>query len=164
MSKFEEELEDMPVYFPEPIEKPLELKIKYHDSELIKLIQVEGSDWIDLRCAEDVEIEQFDSKLISLGISMEIPAGFEAHIAPRSGTFKNYGVIMTNGLGIIDQKFKGNGDIWGMNVWATRKTKINKNDRICQFRIIEKQPKLIFNEVDDMNNEDRGGWSSTGVK
>ncbi len=164
MSRFEEELENMKDVYPvEKIISPLELKVKYHDSELIKLEQVEGSDWIDLRSATDIEIEQFESKKISLGISIEIPIGFEAHIAPRSGTFDKYGIIMTNGLGIIDNKYKGNEDIWGMNVWAVRKTKINKNDRICQFRIIEKQPNLIFNEVDDMNNENRGGWGSTGI-
>lgn len=140
-----------------------EIRIKYVDSNMPRLVQKEGSDWIDLRSLAKVELKQGESCLFSLGISMEIPKGFEAHIVPRSSTFKNWGVIQTNGIGIIDNSYAGNGDVWGMQVYATRDTIIEQYDRICQFRIIEKQPSLLFTEVDDMNNEDRGGFGHSGV-
>jgi dUTP pyrophosphatase len=138
------------------------IKIKYHNPSMIPLVQKEDSDWIDLRCSEETIILQGEFKKVSLGTSMEIPAGFEAHIVPRSSTFSTWGIIQTNGIGIIDNHYKGNNDVWAMPVYATRDTIIQENDRICQFRIIEKQPNLIFEEVEDMNNEDRGGFGHSG--
>lgn len=141
----------------------MNIKIKYH-CNIEKIKQIENCDWVDLRSAKEVVLLAGEFALISLGISMKIPEGFEGHLAPRSSTFKNWGIIQTNSVGIIDESYCGNNDIWAMPVYATRDTIINKNDRICQFRIIEKQPKLSFEEVDDMNNESRGGFGSTGTK
>ena len=139
------------------------IKIKYHTDEIEKLRYIDGkSDWIDLRAAEDVELKAGEFKLISLGVSMELPKGYEAHIVPRSSTFKNFGVIQTNHCAIIDESYCGDNDIWKMPVYATRDTTIHKNDRICQFRIEKHQPTIMFEEVDTLGNEDRSGFGSSG--
>ena len=138
------------------------IKIKYHDSELEKIKSIDKGDWIDLRAAETIEIKKDESKLISLGISMQLPDGYEAHIVPRSSTFKNFGIIQTNHKGIIDQSYCGDNDIWKFSAYALRDSIIKKNDRICQFRIMEKQPKIEFIEVTSLSNKDRGGFGSTG--
>ena len=139
------------------------IKIKYHTDEIEKLRYIDGkSDFIDLRAAEDIELKAGEFKLISLGVSMELPKGYEAHIVPRSSTFKTWGIIQTNSMGIVDESYCGDNDIWKMPVYATRDTIIHKNDRICQFRIMEHQPTIEFDEVNHLNGEDRGGFGSTG--
>ena len=139
------------------------IKIKYHTDEIEKLRYIDGkSDFIDLRSAEDVELKAGEFKLISLGVSMELPKGYEAHIVPRSSTFKTWGIIQTNSMGIVDESYRGDSDIWKMPVYATRDTVIHKNDRICQFRIIEHQPTIEFEEVNHLDGEERGGFGSTG--
>lgn len=140
------------------------IEIKYHDDELVKLNYIDGkSDWIDLRSAEDVVLKKGEFKLISLGVSMKLPKGYEAHIVPRSSTFKNFGIIQTNSIGIVDNTYCGDKDIWKYPVLAIRDTEIHKNDRICQFRIVENQPMVIFNEVIKLDDTNRGGFGSTGI-
>lgn len=140
------------------------IEIKYHDDELVKLNYIDGkSDWIDLRSAEDVVLKKGEFKLISLGVSMKLPKGYEAHIVPRSSTFKNFGIIQTNSIGIVDNTYCGDKDIWKYPVLAMRDTEIHKNDRICQFRIVENQPMIIFNEVIKLDDINRGGFGSTGI-
>lgn len=142
-----------------------DIKIKYVCEELERLRYIDGkSDWIDLRAAEDVVLKKGEFKLISLGVSMQLPKGYEAHIAPRSSTFKNFGIIQANHLGIVDESYCGDEDIWRFPAIAMRDTKISKNDRICQFRIVEHQPKINFLEVESLNNAGRGGFGSTGIK
>lgn len=139
------------------------IKIKYFTDKIEKLTYIDGkSDWIDLRAAEDIELEAGEFKLIPLGVAMEIPAGYEAHIVPRSSTFKNYGVIQTNHCGVVDNSYCGDNDQWFMPVYALRKTSIKTNDRVCQFRIVENQPRIQFNEVEHLEGVDRGGHGSTG--
>ena len=139
------------------------IKIKYHTDEIEKLRYIDGkSDFIDLRAAEDVELKAGEFKLISLGVSMELPKGYEAHVVPRSSTFKTWGILQTNSIGIIDESYCGDNDIWKMPVYATRDTTIHKNDRICQFRIMKHQPTIEFEEVDKLDGSDRGGFGSTG--
>lgn len=139
------------------------IKIKYHSDKIEKLTYIDGkSDWIDLRSAEDVVLRQGEFKLISLGISMQLPEGYEAHIVPRSSTFKNFGIIQTNHMGIVDETYCGDNDIWMMPVLAIRDTVININDRICQFRIQKHQPNIIFEETKMLSNKNRGGIGSTG--
>ena len=139
------------------------IKIKYHTDEIEKLRYIDGkSDWIDLRSAEDVELKAGEFKLISLGVSMELPKGYEAHIVPRSSTFKNFGVIQTNHQAVIDESYNGDNDIWKYPVYALRDTIIHKNDRICQFRIMEHQPTIEFDEVEHLEGEERGGFGSSG--
>ena len=140
------------------------IKIKYHDDELIRAEQKPGSDWIDLRAAEDIELKKGDFKLISLGVSMSLPKGYEAHIVPRSSTFKNFGTIQVNSTAIIDNFFSGENDVWKYPVYATRDAVIHKNDRICQFRIVKNQPPIIFEEVDNLGGKSRGGFGSTGIQ
>jgi dUTP pyrophosphatase len=139
----------------------LNIKIKYH-APIEKLSMIEKGDWCDLRAAETVEIKQFESRLFSLGVSMELPEGYEAHIAPRSSTFSKWGVLLTNSVGVVDESYRGDNDVWKVNFYATRDTIINFNDRILQFRIIPKQPKLNFEEVEFLGSVDRGGFGSTG--
>lgn len=139
------------------------IKIKYHSSEIQKLEYIEGkSDWIDLRAAEHVVLKKGEFKLINLGISMELPKGYEAVIVPRSSTYKNFGIIQTNHMGVIDETYCGDDDVYMMPALAVRDTEINVNDRICQFRIQRHQPQIVFEEVEHLGNENRGGIGSTG--
>lgn len=142
----------------------MRIQIKYHDPDLICLEQKPGSDWIDLRAAEDVEMKAGEFKLISLGVSMQLPEGYEAHVIPRSSTFKNFGVIQTNSFGLIDETYCSNQDIWRFPAYAMRDTVIHKNDRICQFRIERHQPPIMFQEVESLAGEERGGFGSSGVR
>lgn len=140
------------------------VQIKYHSQEIEKLRYIDGkSDWIDLRAAENVTLKAGEYRLISFGISMKIPEGYEAHVVPRSSTFKNFGILQSNSYGIIDCSYCGENDIWKMPVYAVRDTEIHVNDRIAQFRIMENQPKILFEEVERMEGEDRGGFGSTGT-
>lgn len=139
------------------------IKIKYFTDQIERLRYIDGkSDWIDLRAAEEVTMKAGEFKLIPLGIAMELPAGYEAHVVPRSSTFKNFGVIQTNSMGIIDETYCGDNDQWFFAAYALRDTKIEVNDRICQFRIMEHQPALDFSEAEVLGNENRGGHGSTG--
>ena len=138
--------------------------IKYHNPDLIKIERISIGDWIDLRSAQNVELKRGENKLISLGVSMKLPNGYEAHIVPRSSTFKNWGITQTNHCGVIDNSYSGTNDIWMFSAYAHRDTKINMNDRICQFRIIKKMPRIKFKEVEKLSNKDRGGFGSTGKK
>jgi dUTP pyrophosphatase len=139
------------------------IKIKYHSDEIEKLEYIDGkSDWIDLRAAEDVVLKQGEFKLIKLGVSMQLPVGYEAVIVPRSSTYKNFGIIQTNHMGVVDETYCGDNDIWMMPALAMRDTQIHVNDRICQFRIQKHQPQIQFEEVDVLGNADRGGIGSTG--
>lgn len=146
----------------------MEIKIKYlhEDLEKIKFIEGEKSDWIDLRCAskEPIVLKKGEFKLIPLGVAMQLPKGYEAHIVPRSSTYKTFGVIQTNHQGVVDNSYCGDNDWWFYPVYALRDTKIEFNDRICQFRIVEKMPNVNIVEVEMLGNEDRGGCNSTGIK
>lgn len=139
-----------------------EIKIKYFDKDIEKIKTIDKGDWVDLRSAIDIDLKQGEFKLIPLGIGMILPSGYEAHIVPRSSTFKNFGVIQTNHQAVIDESYCGDNDQWLYPIYALRDTHICKNDRICQFRIVEKQPILSFVEVQKLNEEDRGGFGSTG--
>ena len=141
------------------------LKIRYISKEIEKLRYIDGvSDWIDLRCAEEVELKQGEWRLIRLGIAVELPKGYEAHIVPRSSTFRNFGIIQTNHMGVVDHSYCGDEDEWKYPVLAMRDTVIHVNDRICQFRIMKNQPKLVFEEVEHLGGESRGGFGTTGVQ
>ena len=142
--------------------KKLEILVKYHDKDLGKIEKLPVGDWIDLRSAETVVMDPNQFRIISLGISMKLPEGYEAHVLPRSSTFKKWGILMTNSMGVIDETYCGNNDVWGFSALAMRDTTIFKGDRICQFRIVKKMPEVKFTEVDDMEAADRGGFGSTG--
>lgn len=140
-----------------------QIKIQYKDETIERLKYIDGkSDWIDLRAAEKIELKQGEFKLIPLGVAMQLPAGYEAHIVPRSSTYKNFGIIQTNHTGIVDETYCGPNDWWYMPAYALRDTVIEKNDRICQFRIQKHQPEVVFEEVDALTGQDRGGIGSTG--
>lgn len=140
----------------------MEIKIKYH-SDIDRLGFVNGnSDWIDLRVAEDVTLKAGEFKLISLGVSMQLPEGYEAVIIPRSSTFKHWGVLQTNHVGLIDNSYCGDNDIWMFPALATRDVTIKKNERICQFRIQKKMETVTFKTVDTLGNANRGGFGSSG--
>lgn len=140
----------------------LPLRIKYFDKNIEKLKKTEKGDWIDLRSAIDISLKKGDFALIPLGVGMVLPDGYEAHIVPRSSTFKNWKIIQTNSVGIIDNSYSGENDQWMMPVYAVEDTKIKKNDRICQFRILEKMPVLEIQEAEHLNDVSRGGFGSTG--
>ena len=142
----------------------MKIKIKYFDPELEEISKIPQGDWIDLRAAETVNMKKGEFKLIRLGVGMILPEGYEAHVLPRSSTCKNFGIILSNSQGIIDESFQGNDDEWMFPAIAVRDTIIHKNDRICQFRIVDKQPEITFEKVDHLNAESRGGVGSTGTK
>ena len=141
----------------------MNIKIKYFTDKIEKLRYIDGkSDWIDLRCAEEISLKKGEWKLIPLGVAMQLPKGYEAHIVPRSSTFKNFGIIQTNHCGVVDSSYCGDNDQWFMPVLAVRDTEIHVNDRICQFRIMENQPKIEFEEAEHLDAADRGGFGTTG--
>lgn len=140
-----------------------EIQVKYFTDAIDELCYVDGkSDWIDLHAAEEVTLRSGEFRLIPLGVAIALPAGYEAHIVPRSSTFKNYGILQTNSMGVVDYAYRGDGDQWRMPVYATRDVTIPQNARICQFRIVANQPKLHFTRVDHLEAPDRGGFGSTG--
>ena len=137
--------------------------LKLFTIRIDKLDYIAGkSDWIDLRAAEDVEFRAGEFRMINLGVSMELPEGYEAHVVPRSSTFKNYGLIQTNSCGVIDETYCGQDDVWHWPAYATRDTVVHVNDRICQFRIMEHQPHILFEEAAVLEGKYRGGFGSPG--
>ncbi len=139
------------------------IKIQYLNDSIKRLEYIDGkSDWIDLRAAEHVVMKKGDFHLIHLGVAMQLPKGYEAHIVPRSSTYRNFGIIQTNHTGIVDESYAGPNDWWYMAAYALRDTEIHVNDRICQFRIVEHQPQVTFEECSRLEAPDRGGIGSTG--
>ena len=142
----------------------LNIDIVYHNPNMPKLEKVDNGDWIDLRASVGGAFKKGDFALIDLGVSMRLPEGYEAHIAPRSYTFKHWGIIQCNSVGVVDNSFSGTNDVWKMPCFFTRDTVIEPNDRICQFRIIKKMEPVSFTEVTELDNTDRGGFGSSGRK
>jgi len=140
------------------------IKIKYFSDEIEKLCYIAGnSDWIDLRVAENVVMKKGEFRLIRLGVAMELPEGYEAHVVPRSSTYKNFGLIQTNHMGVIDESYKGDADEWKWPALAMRDTEVHVGDRLCQFRIMKHQPQISFLEVASLENDDRGGFGTSGT-
>lgn len=139
-----------------------DVKVKYFTDKIDPLEKIEQGDWVDLRVAEDVEMEAGEFRLLHLGVAMQLPDGYEAIVAPRSSTYKKWGIVQANSIGVIDESYCGDGDEWRFPAIALVDTKIPCNTRICQFRIQKKQPKLNFITVDQLGNPDRGGIGSTG--
>nr|DAL89974.1 MAG TPA: dUTPase [Caudoviricetes sp.] len=148
------------------IGKSFTIPIKYHNPELTHLQKIDGnkSDWIDLRAAEKVTLKKGEIRRISLGISMQLPENYEAHILPRSSAPEKFGIIMAHSQGIIDNSYCGDDDVWSFLALAIRDTTIYVNDRIAQFRIYQNQPSISFVPVNTLGNPNRGGFGSTGVK
>ena len=140
------------------------ITIKYFDKEIEQISINKNGDWVDLRASDTIKLNKGEFKLSPLGVGMILPKGYEAHIVPRSSTFKNYGIMQTNHQGVVDNSYSGDEDEWKFPAYATRDTLIRKGDRICQFRIMKRQPKLRFNVVDKLNDISRGGFGSSGVK
>ena len=148
-------------------EQTVQIRIRYHSDKIDRLTYIDGkSDWIDLRAAEDVVLSKGEFRMIDLGISVRLPDGYEAIVAPRSSAFKNFGIIQVNSIGIIDESYGKNStnDRWMYPVLAMRDTEIHVNDRIAQFRILEHQPKIVFEEIGEMKGEARGGFGSSGIR
>jgi len=146
----------------ETTRKTKRIRIKYLTPDIDPVKEISQGDWIDLRAAEDVHIEKGEYRMIPLGVAMELPVGYEAIVAPRSSTFKHFGILMANSIGVIDESYCGDNDEWHFPAYATRATFIRKNDRICQFRILRHQDPVIFETVTELGNGDRGGFGSTG--
>ena len=138
------------------------IKVKYFNKDIQPLEKIEKGDWIDLRASEDFDLDAGDFVIIPLGIGMKLPEGYEAHVVPRSSTYKKWGIIQANSMGVIDNSYSGVTDDWKFPALAMRDTHISKNDRICQFRIVKKQPEIEIIKVEHLDNESRGGFGSTG--
>ena len=143
-------------------ENPLVIDVKYH-AAIDPLQQIKVGDAIDVRAAEDVDLDFLGVKRVSLGFSCKLPEGYIAILSPRSSLFSEHFVIQTNSIGIIDNSYCGNNDVWCMELVCLKAhTHISKNERIGQFLVIHKPPKAKFHTVDDLETEDRGGYGSTG--
>lgn len=140
------------------------IKVKYLDGEVTRLAKIDKGDWIDLYAAETVELKAGEMKLVHLGVAMKLPDGYEGHLAPRSSTFKKWGIIQANSVGVVDNSYCGDNDWWRFPALAMRDTVISRGDKICQFRIVEKQPNICFAEVEELGEADRGGFGSTGTR
>ena len=140
------------------------IKICYVDKEMPKIEKINVGDWIDLRSRVELDYKAGDYLQIPLGIIVQLPNGYEAIEAPRSSTFKKYGIIMCNSIGIIDNSYCGPGDEWNFLGYALRDGHIDKYDRICQFRILKSMPYTEIVEIEEPEGESRGGIGSTGVK
>lgn len=140
------------------------ITILYHKKQMSRIEKISKGDWIDLRLAETVTLKKGEYQLLSLGVSIKLPKGYEALVASRSSTFKNYGIIMANSIGIIDETYCGTNDIWRFPALATKDITIPADTRIAQFRIIKHQPKIEFIIADKLSNSNRGGIGSTGTK
>ena len=144
----------------------MKIRIKYLEGAK-RMEKIAKGNWIDVYAYEDVFVPVNERKMINLGFALELPNGYEGHLAPRSSTFKTWGIIQTNSVGVVDDTYIGDGDIWHMPVYClTAKdeggTWIRKGDKIGQFRIMETMPKIEFEEVDSFGNSNRGGFGSTG--
>lgn len=140
----------------------MEIKVKYLVPGLAPIKQAHPGEWYDLQAAYTYEMQKNNRYMIHLGVAIKLPRGYEAILVPRSSTFKNYGLIQTNGIGVIDNSYCGNDDEWIMPVYATRNVVVKKGARICQFRIQKQQPKVKIREVNDLGSKSRGGFGSTG--
>jgi len=141
-----------------------QIKVKYFDKDIEKISKIAIGDWIDLRAAATIELKQFDFQLIPLGVGMKLPEGYEANVVPRSSTFKNFGILQTNSYAVIDESYSGNEDQWFFPALAMRDTVIQKGDRICQFRINKKMETVEILEVEHLDEKNRGGFGSSGIK
>lgn len=182
----------------------LKIKVKLIDGQKMPKV-IDKGDWIDLRANKTVELtgpqlkkvrvpvkvendKTKQSKLefviandevtyIQLGVAMKLPDGFEAIVAPRSSMPKKFGVTVPNSFGVIDNSYSGNEDEWKLPVLAFRPTTINREDRLCQFRIQLSQKATFwqklkwffssgieFVQVDSLDSPSRGGFGSTGNK
>ena len=141
----------------------MEISVRYLVDGLPELRAVDGkSDWVDLYAAETVTMSAGEYRLIRLGVAIALPDGYEAHIAPRSSTFRNYGILQTNSVGVVDNAYRGDADEWMFPAYATRDVTIDKGARICQFRVMRNQPALTFRAVETLPGPNRGGFGSTG--
>ena len=152
------------------------IRIKYFE-EAVKLKKISKGNWIDVYSNKDIFVEEGTRAMIPLGFALELPSGWEAHLAPRSSTFKTWGIIQTNSVGVVDDTYIGDNDQWHMPVYCLeakdkevidgsekRGSWIKRGDKIGQFRIMEVMPEIEFNEVESFGNEDRGGFGTTGTK
>lgn len=142
----------------------MRIKIKYFDETVPRIEKIEKGDWIDLRSAGEYHFIKGAYLKIDLGIGMKLPRGYEAHIVPRGSTYKNFGIIQANHMGVVDESYCGDNDRWFLSALAWRDGVINVGDRVCQFRIVKKMPKFKFKEVKNLGKVDRGGFGSTGIR
>lgn len=140
----------------------MNLIVKFKDKDVYKELKSFNGDWVDLRVNDTVTLKKGEFKIIDLGIAMQLPKGYEAIVAPRSSTFKKYGLIQTNSIGVIDNAYCGDDDWWGMPVLATRDITLLKGTRVCQFRLVESMPSLDIKVAETFNTRSRGGFGSTG--
>ncbi|MDU2324069.1 MAG: deoxyuridine 5'-triphosphate nucleotidohydrolase [Clostridium perfringens] len=152
------------------------IRIKYFDNAT-KLKKITKGNWIDVYANKDVFVKCGEKKMVPLGFALELPEGWEGHLAPRSSTFKTWGIIQTNSVGVVDDTYIGDNDQWHMPVYClqgkdiesengeeVKGTWIRKGDKIGQFRIMEVMPEIEFEEVESFGNKDRGGFGTTGIK
>lgn len=161
---YKQAMEEYRLWYRESTRKELSMNIKVkYFTDIDPIQEIPGGDWYDLRAAEDVAMNAGEFKLIPLGVAMKLPHGYEAHVAPRSSTYKKYRITEVNSIGIIDNSYCGDNDQWYFPAKADEITFIPKNTRICQFRLVPKQTPVTFETVEYLDSPDRGGFGSTGT-
>ena len=150
----------------------MKIRIKYFEGAT-KLKKITKGNWIDVYARKDVFVPLAERAMIPLGFALELPKGWEGHLAPRSSTFKTWGLIQTNSVGVVDDTYIGDNDEWNMPVYCLKGhdskdgvagTLVKCGDKIGQFRIMEVMPELEFEEVESFGNMDRGGFGTTGAR
>ena len=150
----------------------MNIRIKYFEAAT-KLKKITKGNWIDVYARKDVFVPLGERAMIPLGFALELPKGWEGHLAPRSSTFKTWGLIQTNSVGVVDDTYIGDNDEWNMPVYCLKGhdskdgvagTLVKCGDKIGQFRIMEVMPELEFEEVESFGNMDRGGFGTTGAR
>ena len=141
----------------------MKVKVKYFNQNIDKLEKIAEGDLIDLRAAETVDIKAGEAKKVRLGVGMKLPEGYHAEVYPRSSLFKNFHVLLTNSVGVIDNCYCGDNDEWCAMLYATENTSIWENSKILQFRIVKNMESLEFEEVEHLDSKSRGGYGTTGV-
>lgn len=146
--------------------EPYTIRVKYHDGASKLGSDIHGV-MCDLAASETVELKQGEVKIIPLGVSMKLPYGDFGIVVPRSSTCLKHGIMMANSIGIIENEYCGDGDVWGFVAYAIRDTVIEQGTRIAQFMPLPFVPdwnKIVFEEVESMGCADRGGYGSTGER
>lgn len=147
--------------------REMKIRIKYFEGAT-KLKKISKGNWIDVYASKDIFVPLNERAMVPLGFALELPQGWEGHLAPRSSTFKTWGIIQTNSVGVVDDTYIGDNDQWHMPVYCLQAkhdngTWIRTGNKIGQFRIMEVMPEIQFDEVESFGNCDRGGFGTTGT-
>jgi dUTP pyrophosphatase len=142
----------------------LQIKIVNHSPFSVPKYATAGSSGMDLRAAitEDILLKSLERCLVPTGLFIELPAGYEAQVRPRSGLAMKQGITCLNSPGTIDSDYRGEIKIVLVNLSAEEQ-RLQPGDRIAQL-VVQKTEKVVWEEVGHLDETPRssGGFGSTG--